>query len=462
MSRSQPQEANARVGDGMSALLQRNLRESPPVATAGEGVYLFDSDGRRYLDASGGAAVSSLGHGHPAVVDAIERQLHRLEYAHTSFFTSVPAEMLAEKLLSGLPTFGAGRVALVGDGSEATEAALKLARQHFVEKGEATRFRFIARRLSYHGNTLGALAVGGHELRRAIYRPLLTDASFISPCYAYRYKHECENDAAYAKRLSEELAEEIERLGPTTVAALILEPIVGATSGAVPPVAGYLGLMREVCDRYGVLMICDEVMCGMGRCGTFFVSEEEGIVPDIITIAKGLAAGYQPIGGVIARESVIAPLAAGTGLLAHGHTYMSHPVACAAALAVYETIVASKLLESVVRTGRILEARLRERFGDHPYIGDIRGRGLLWALELVSDRSTRAPFSASYGLAGKIKRAAQQAGLLCYPASGTADGESGDHVLLAPPFIITPQQVDEMIELLAAAIQSVLTSVLSN
>jgi len=434
----------------VSALLHRNLNEPLPQVAGGEGVYLIDDAGRRYIDASGGAAVSALGHLHPAVIEAVRRQIGQIEFAHTSFFTNEPAERLAQRLIEAAPQgFGAGRVAFVGSGSEAMEAALKLARQHFIEKGEPRRTQFIARRMSFHGNTLGALAVGGHVARRAIYQPLLMSCSLVSPCYAYRGQRVDESEEGYAQRLADELRDQIERLDPGTVAAFIMEPIVGATLGAVPPVASYMKRIREVCDRYGVLLIADEVMCGMGRAGALFVSEQEHVAPDLITVAKGLGAGYQPIGALLASEAVVAPIAAGSGVLAHGHTYMSHAVACAASLAVLDCIARDDLLMNVHTQGAYLERRLRDVFGGHPHVGDIRGRGLFWALELVADRNTREPFDAQYALARRIKATAQSFGLLCYPSSGTADGRSGDHVLLAPPFIVQPSHVDQIVDILA-------------
>ncbi|WP_431285117.1 aspartate aminotransferase family protein [Humitalea sp. 24SJ18S-53] len=440
-----------------SAILHRDLRTTPPLVERGEGAYLFDTTGKRYLDASGGAAVSCLGHSHPRVIAAIEAQLRRMPFSHTSFFTNQPAEDLAALLIDRAPAgFGAGRVAFLGSGSEAMEAALKLARQHFWEKGEPKRARFIARRMSYHGNTLGALAIGGHAGRRAPYAPMLMDVAHVSPCFAYRFQAPGESDDAYATRLADELAVEIERQGPETVAAFIAEPVVGATIGCVPPVPGYFRRIREVCDRYGVLLIADEVMCGMGRTGSLFAIAQEDVCPDIITIAKGLGAGYQPIGALLASETVIAPLAAGSGTLQHGHTYMSHAIACAGSLAVMRALEEEQLLGAVQQRGRDLEAALRARFGDHPHVGDIRGRGLFWAMELVADRATKAPFPKSLGLAAQIKRVALANGLICYPSGGTADGENGDHVLLAPPFILSAPQIDEIVDKLDVSLKQAL------
>ncbi|HEV7326879.1 MAG TPA: aspartate aminotransferase family protein [Bosea sp. (in: a-proteobacteria)] len=440
-----------------SAVLHRNLRSTPQLALAGDGVHLVDAEGRRYLDASGGAAVSCLGHGHPRITAAIIAQLGKLEYAHTSFFTNEPSETLAQMLVDRAPAgFGKGRVAFLGSGSEAMEVALKLARQYFVEIGQPQRSRFISRRMSYHGNTLGALAVGGHAGRRALYQPILIETSQISPCYAYRDQRPGETEEVYGLRVADELDAEIRHLGTKNVAAFIAEPIVGATLGSVTAVPGYFARIREICDRHGVLFIADEVMCGMGRAGAMFVSAQEGVRPDIITIAKGLGAGYQPIAATMASERVAGAIEAGSGLLANGHTYMSHAVACAASIAVIETIEEEGLLDNVQRMGALLSRRLNEAFGQHPHVGDIRGRGLLQSLELVADRDSKQPFPANERLAARIKQTAQGLGLICYPSSGTADGVNGDHVLLAPPFTIDAGHADEIVEKLGAALAATL------
>lgn len=442
-----------------SAILHRNLRKTPPVAVTGDGVHLVDAEGKRYLDASGGAAVSCLGHAHPRVIEAITGQLGKLEYAHTSFFTNEPSERLAQMLIERAPAgFGQGRVAFLGSGSEAMEAAMKLARQYFVEIGQPGRARFISRRMSYHGNTLGALAVGGHPGRRAMYQPILIETSQIAPCYAYRHQQDGETAEAYGLRAADELDAEIRRLGPETVAAFVAEPIVGATLGTVPPVPGYLARIREICDRHGVLFIADEVMCGMGRAGAMFVTAQENVRPDIITIAKGLGAGYQPIAATMASQRVAGAIEAGSGLLANGHTYMSHAVACAASVAVIETIEGEELLDYVTRMGALLSRRLHEVFGQHSNVGDIRGRGLFQSLELVANRETKQPFAAKNQLAAKIKQTAQDLGLICYPSTGTADGVNGDHILLAPPFIINESHVDEIVEKLRAALEGTLSA----
>ncbi|MEW5710417.1 MAG: aspartate aminotransferase family protein [Pseudomonadota bacterium] len=441
----------------MSHVFHRNARLDPPMAVGGEGAYLVDAQGRRILDASSGAAVSCLGHGHPAVIQAIQEQARRLAYAHTSFFTNEPMERLADCLAEAAPG-DLTRVYFVSGGSEAVEAALKLGRQYFLEIGQPQRRHFIARRQSYHGNTLGALSVGGNLWRRAQFGPLLIEVSHVSPCYAYRGKGEGESDAEYCDRLIGELEEEILRLGPDTVIGFVAEPVVGATLGAVPPVAGYFRRVRELTDRYGILLILDEVMCGMGRTGTLFACEQEGIVPDLVVLAKGLAGGYQPIGAVMVRQPIFEAIRDGSGFFQHGHTYMGHPVACAAALAVQQVIREENLLENVCRQGEGLRAALAERLGDHPHVGDIRGRGLLLGLELVEERASKRPFDPALKLHAAVKREALARGLACYPMGGTLDGKLGDHVLLAPPFIIGAGHVAEIVDRLAAALEAALAS----
>jgi adenosylmethionine-8-amino-7-oxononanoate aminotransferase len=432
-------------------VLHRDPRHRYPIAVRGEGAYLFDRDGKRYLDASGGAAVSCLGHSDRTVIEAIRRQLERLPYAHTSFFSNEPMEALADARIARAPK-RFEKVYFVSGGSEALEAALKLARQYFVEKGEPQRAHVIARRQSYHGNTLGALAVGGNQWRRRQFEPLLIDTTHVSPCYAYRGKREGETDAAYADRLALELEREIERLGGGNVIAFVAETVVGATLGAVPPVPGYFKRVREICDRHGILLILDEVMCGMGRCGTLWAFETEGIVPDLVTIAKGLGAGYQPIGAVLAAGALVEAIVSGSGFFQHGHTYIGHAAACAAALAVQRRLHEDGVLARVRPLGERLEAKLRAAFDGHPHVGDIRGRGLFWGLELVADRASRQPFDPALRVHARLKRAAMQAGLLCYPMGGTLDGRHGDHVLLAPPFIVEEAQLDELVAKLQAAI----------
>jgi adenosylmethionine-8-amino-7-oxononanoate aminotransferase len=441
-----------------SRVLHRSLRETPPKAIGGEGVYLFAEDGRRVIDASGGAAVSCLGHQHPRVIAAMAKQASTLAYAHTAFFSSEPAEALAETLVGHEPG-GLAYAYFVSGGSEAIEASIKLARQYFIERGEPQRQHFIARRQSYHGNTLGALAAGGNAWRRAPYAPLLSAAfSHVAPAFTYHEKHEGESDAQFVARLAAELEAEFQRLGPNSVAAFLAEPVVGATAGAVTAPDGYFKAMREICDRHGALLILDEVMCGMGRTGTTHAWQQEGVAPDIQAIAKGLGGGYQPIGAMLASGKIIDAIRAGSGAFQHGHTYLAHPLACAAALAVQDVIREDGLLDQVKARGKQLEQRLTERFGNHRHVGDIRGRGLFWAIELVADRATRTSFDPALKLNQKIKAEAFANGLGCYPGGGTVDGVRGDHVLLAPPYIASADEIDLIVDKLGTAVDNVLRS----
>ncbi len=439
----------------MSHVFPRHTKQSPPVAVGGEGCYLIDASGKRYLDGSGGAAVSCLGHGDAEVTAAIKAQLDKVAFAHTGFFTSEPAEALADLLIAHAPE-GIDRVYFVSGGSEATEAAIKLARQYWVEKGEPQRGRLIARKQSYHGNTIGALSAGGNEWRRAQFGPLLLDVSHIDPCYEYRLREEGESLEAYGRRAADTLEAELLRVGPETVMAFMAEPVVGATAGALTPAPGYFKRIREICDKYGILLILDEVMCGMGRTGTLFASEQDDVRPDIVCIAKGLGAGYQPIGAMLCSADIYDAIANGSGFFQHGHTYIGHPTATAAGHAVVSAILNRGLLPRVREQGDKLAAALEARFGQHPHVGDLRGRGLFRGIELVEDRSTKSPFDPSRGVAAKIKKAAFEEGMICYPMSGTIDGRTGDHILLAPPFIIEDAQIAELVDKLGRAIGAVI------
>jgi adenosylmethionine-8-amino-7-oxononanoate aminotransferase len=441
----------------MNHLMHRNLNAAPPLAAGGRGIRLVDSAGREYIDASGGAAVSCLGHGHPEVLAAMHSQIDALAYAHTGFFSSAVAEELGDHLIAHAPP-GMSHVYLVSGGSEAIEAALKMARQYFVEIGQPQRRHFIARRQSYHGNTLGALAVGGNEWRRRQFAPLLVEVAHVSPCYEYRDRRPDESAEGYGARLAAELEQTITRLGPETVIAFCVETVGGATAGAIPPVPGYFRRVRELCDRYGILLIADEVMCGMGRTGTLHAVEQEGVAPDLMTIAKGLGGGYQAIGAVLAQRCIVDAIARGSGFFQHGHTYIGHPVACAAALAVQKIIQRDGLLAAVRRQGAQLRDRLDAVLGAHPYVGDIRGRGLLLGIELVEDRATKRPFDPALRLAARIKAEAMSLGLMTYPMGGTIDGRLGDHVLLAPPFIVSDAELGMIVDRLAAAIDAAIAS----
>jgi len=437
----------------MTHILHRQIGHSYPTATIARGIMIRDRAGKEYIDASGGAAVSCLGHSHPDVLSAMHRQLDQLAYAHTSFFTSQPAEDLADELVAHAPP-GLNRVFYVSGGSEAVEAALKLARQYFVEHGQPQRRFIIARRQSYHGVTLGALAVGGREWQREQFGPLLIETYHVSPVYEYRGKRADETAEAYGARLAKELESKIAELGGNNVIAFVAETVVGATLGAVPAVSGYFKRVRQICDRHGILLILDEVMCGMGRTGTLHACEQEGISPDVIAIAKGLGGGYAPVGALLIEDKIFNTLAEGSGAFRHSHTYMGHPLACAAALAVQQVIRRDKLLENVRRQGDYLSRRLNERFGNHPFVGDLRGRGLFQGIEIVSDRDSKEPFDPSYKLHARIKHEALTRGLMIYPMGGTVDGTRGDHVLLAPPFIIDNGTIDAIVERLGDAIDA--------
>lgn len=437
----------------MTRILHRSIGPTLPHAASAQGVYITDTTGRRYLDASGGAAVTSVGHAHPEVLAAMRAQIDNLCYAHTSFFTTDAAEALAEKLVNLAPE-GLNYVYLVSGGSEAVEAALKMARQYFVEIGAPQRRHIIARRQSYHGNTIGALATGGNAMRRKQFQPILPETHHVSPCYAYREKGAEESPEAYAIRLADELEAKILELGPEEVMAFVAEPVVGATLGAVASVADYFKRVRAICDKYGVLLILDEVMCGMGRTGTVFACEQDDVIPDIVTIAKGLGGGYQPIGAVMLSDKIYDSFANGSGLFQHGHTYIGHPVAAATANKVVEIIARPETLANVNAMGARLHSGLEAILGASPHVGDIRGRGLFRGIELVADRGTKTPFDPSRKIHAKIKRHAMARGLISYPMGGTIDGIHGDHILLAPPYIIEADEVDLIIERIADAINA--------
>lgn len=440
-------------------VFHRHLHHQPPTAVGGHGVFIRDASGKEYIDASGGAAVSCLGHGHPDVLAAMHAQIDKLAYAHTAFFTTDVAEELANQLIGSTPAVANfSHVYFVSGGSEAVETALKMARQYFVEIGQPERKRFIARRQSYHGNTLGALAVGGNKWRRAQFEPLLIDVAHISPCYAYREKLATESDVEYGLRLAKELEDTILAEAPDSVIAFIAETVGGATAGVLTPAPGYLKEVRKICDRYGVLLILDEIMCGMGRTGTLHAWEPEGVVPDIQTIAKGLGAGYQPIGAVLARKRIVDVMRMGSGFFLHGHTYLGHATACAAALAVQKVIERDGLLAQVRTRGQFLAEQLTARLGNHAHVGDIRGRGLFMGLELVKDRQNKTAFDPGFSLHTRVKKEAMARGLACYPAGGTIDGKFGDHIMLAPPFISSEDELALVVDRLAQSIDAAIAS----
>ncbi len=439
----------------MSHTFYRNLRQPLPVVVRGEGIHLYDSNGKAYIDASGGAAVSCLGHGHPRVTAALKRQADALAFTQSSFFTTPVAEELADFLADRAPA-GLDWVYFLSGGSEAVEAAMKLARYYWVERGQPQRKHFIARHGSYHGNTLGALALSGNLMRREPYLPILLPTQHVSACNAYRGQLDGEREEQYAQRLADELEAKILELGPDTVIAFFAETVVGATLGCAPPVKGYLQKVRAVCDKYDVLLVLDEIMSGMGRTGHMFAFSEDGVVPDITVMAKGLGAGYQPIGAMMIHDHIYKTLLAGSAFFMHGHTYTAHPIACAVALEVQKVIVEENLMANVHARGNHLRRRLHEVFGEHPQVGDIRGRGLFIGLELVADRDTKTPLPGDRQTWLRVKTKAMENGLLVYPMGGTADGKLGDHVIIAPPFNCTDREIDAIVARLETSIDAAL------
>ena len=437
-----------------SNIFPRHTSYDLPISSYGDGCYIIDSNGKKYLDGSCGAAVSCLGHSEQSVKEAIIKQTEKLAFSHTSFFTSEPAEELARVLSKNSPT-GLDKVYFVSSGSEAIEASLKLAKQYFNEIGKPKKHKVISRKQSYHGNTLGALAVGGNVWRKSFFEDLLIKTSLISPCYKYRHQDNSESEIEYGLRIADELEEEIIHLGPDNVMAFIAETVVGATAGALTPVEGYFKRIREICTKYNVLLILDEVMCGMGRTGTLFACDEEKIIPDIITIAKGLGAGYQPIAAMMCQNFIYEAISQGSGFFQHGHTYLGHPIACAASLAVVNKLLKENFPEQVRKKGEYLQKHLEITLSQNQYIGDIRGRGLFRGIELVQNRETKEPFPKNLNIAGKIKKKALDLGLICYPMQGTVDGTVGDHILIAPPFIIKENEMNEISQKLKITIESI-------
>ena len=437
-----------------SHIFARRPGGNTPRVVAGDGMYLIDDSGRRYLDGCGGAAVSCLGHSPAAVVAAVQKQMNAVPWAHTAFFTSAPAEELATMLADAAPQ-NINRAWFVCGGSEAVESAFKLARQYFVERGEPARCNIIARRQSYHGATLGALAAGDNRRRREIFAPLLFSAHHLPPCHYWREGQKNESEKEYGIRAADELEEKILQLGAETVAAFVAETVAGATLGAVCAPPGYFRRIREVCDRYGVLLILDEVMCGSGRTGAFFAFKNEGIAPDIVCIAKGLGGGVMPLGAMLCDEKIYAAVLHNSGAFRHGHTYLCHPAACAAGCAVMREIAQRNLLSQVCTQGEKLAAMLRDSLGGHPHVGDVRGRGLLMGVEFV--REGKTPFPPEMRLHSRVQNAAFARGLMVYGIGGAADGESGDHILIAPPYIAEDDHLAELVDKLAAAVDEAIS-----
>ncbi|MGH4020738.1 MAG: aspartate aminotransferase family protein [Pseudonocardiaceae bacterium] len=441
----------------MSSVIYKNVNSTPILAVGGGGVWLEDTSGNRFLDTCGGVAVSSLGHRHPRVGAAIERSARDLAWVHAGSFTTAAAEELAG-LLAGW-SGGLTRVQCLSGGSEAMELALKIAYQYHCESGNPGKQAFVARRQNYHGSTLSMLAISGNRQRRSVFEPLLPPVEFVSPCYAYRDQEAGESDDEYGRRLAAELEEAILRIGPENVAGFVAETVVGSTSGAVPPVPGYFQHIAEVCRRRGVLLILDEVMAGMGRTGREFAYLDDGVLPDIAAVGKGLAAGYQPISAVLVAPHIHDALADGTGVLQNGQTHVNHPLACAIALEVQRTIAEEDLLANVRVRGEQLRALLGERFADNEFVDDVRGRGLFCGIEFVADRSTREPLPDGAAVAAAMKKQGLADGLLLYPGYGTIDGLRGNHLLLAPPFIVTESHLEEMVERLSVVVDACLPSV---
>ncbi len=437
------------------ALFPRNFRKSYPNAARAEGCYIFTADGRRILDAAGGAAVVSIGHGRAEVAGAMAAQARSLAFAHTSQFHTEIAERLAQRLraLAPPPFRQAGRVFFTSGGSEATETALKLARQYHVDRGQPHRIRMLARRQSYHGATLGALSVSANVSRRAPFLPILYDWGHIAPCYCYRCPYE-KTFPECRLACADDLEVFIEQSGPDTVAAFLFEPFSGATLGAAEPPDGYVQRIADICRRHGILLIADEVMTGMGRTGAHFAVDHWGVSPDIILIGKGVASGYAPLGAVLIAPHVAEAIAAGSGGFPHGFTYQAHPVSMAAGHAVLDILERENLFSRVAATGAALRRALEPLFSS-AVVGDIRGRGLLLAVEFVRDRKTRAPFLPSAAIAERVRQVAYDHNVAVYPIQGCADGAAGDHVLLAPPFIITDAEITHIAAALQAAVAQI-------
>jgi adenosylmethionine-8-amino-7-oxononanoate aminotransferase len=441
-----------------SAVLRRSFRKDFPAAVRGEGVFVWDAGGKKYLDLSGSAAVNFIGHGVPEIAAAMAEQAAKVEFIHTSQFTTPVAEAYAVELLAFAGGhFRGGAVYFTCGGSESIETALKLARQYQVEIGQAARYQVLSRQQSYHGSTLGALSVSGNKRRREMYLPMVREFAHVGMPYCYRCDFDC-TDGCH--NCGQQYAAELERAIETSqgeVTAFIFEPVSGATLGAVVPPPGYLQAVAEICRRHGVLLIADEVMTGMGRTGRNFAVEHWNINPEILVTAKGLSSGYAPLGAVIASKKVVDAIAAGAGVFLHGFTYNAHPISLAAGRAVLHHLQSKKLVEAADSSRPESPAasfkQALETLRSEPAVGDVRGIGLLWAVEFVADKTTKRPFPPAQNFAGRVAAAALKRGLLVYPMQGSVDGISGDHLLLAPPAVITKEQVTWAVDQLAASIR---------
>ena len=440
-----------------SGLFPRNFKKAYPIAVCGEGCWIIAADGRRFLDAAGQAAVVNIGHGVPEIGRAMAEQSSQIAFAHTSQFHTAPAEKLAERLLAMAPANfrNGGRVYFTSGGSEATETAIKLARQFHLENGQKDRYRVLSRRQSYHGSTLGAMSVSGNVARRAPYEPLIAEWGHIAPCFCYHCPFEktfpqCE--LACAGDLQTLLAQNQK----VDAAAFIFEPVVGATLGAAAPPEGYAARIAEICRKSGILLIADEVMSGMGRTGKPFAVQHWGTEPDMILVGKGIASGYAPLGAVLVSARVVEALARGSGAFMHGFTFQAHPVTAAAGNAVLDYLEAHGLFERVNTAGQYLRGALSP-LQAHPNVGDVRGLGLLFGLEFVKDKAAREPFAKEQNIAEGIRQACLEENVLTYPTQGCVDGLRGDHILLAPPFTISPEECT----LIGRALQSAVAKVFS-
>jgi len=439
-----------------SKVFHRKSNVLLPKVVEARGAWCVDASGKWYLDGgSSGAGLTCLGHGHPAVMEAVQDQLRKISFMHGALFTSDPLEELAQELIDHAPA-GLDRAFFTSGGSEAIEAALMMTRQYAVESGQDGRRTIISRRNSFHGATVMTLAVGDAGNRKRPFVPPSLETPKIAPTYAYRDKRDDESLEAYGARIADELEQAILREAPGAVLAFIAETVVGSSSGALTPPPGYLVRIRDICNRHGVLLILDEVYCGLGRTGHLHACQADGVVPDILVVAKGLAAGYAPIGAVLVGEALHDAIAGGSGSFKGGFTHSGHILSCAAALAVQRTVRREGLLQNVVKQAQRLEARLAERFAQHPNIGEIRGRGLMRGLEIVADRISKKPFDATEKISSRLSQACMEQGLLCNVASGTIDGTRGEHVLLAPPFIVSDEEIDELTARLAAALDNAL------
>lgn len=428
-----------------ASVFPRDMARTYPVLVRGEGVYVFDEQGRRYLDAMGGVAVVNIGHGVDEIADAMADQARRLAFSHSVMFSNRPMIDLAERV-AGLAPDGLNSVYFVSGGSEANETAIKLARQYHVERGSGSKSLVIGRWQSYHGATLGALSASGHVSRRRKYAPLLKDFPHIPPPYCYRCPLGQTHPSCHIA-CADELERAILQHGPENVAAFIAEPITGAASGAVVPPAEYFPRIREICDRYDVLLIADEVITGFGRTGEVFAMSHWGVVPDMITVAKGMGSGYAALAAVVVHDRIRSVFADSSSPFVHGFTYGGNPLACAVGVAVLDLVQREGLFERAAELGTYF-FNAAERLRAHPSVGDIRGRGLMMGIELVRDRDSREPFPAELRFADRLARLALDRGLYVYPGSGCIDGVRGDHILICPPFVIRKSEIDLIFELL--------------